>query len=319
MPMDEKLYQDMRKEFRDRYFHKIAPKLKQHDFERIKRKKIVILFFVIFIFLAIICLFAGIKMTMQGEKNSGFLLAEIFVILAFCIPWGIKKDFENKIKKKIMPIVCECFGENFQWESDNEISHTDYKIDCTDYKTSNLVSYFNRESLDDIFIGEYKNIPIEIVECSLSYKSGKSKATVFEGVIVRIKMNKNFLGNTVIRPDTLLHSAPHGLVHTELEDISFEKKYDVFTNDEVEARYLITPSFMSRLNGIQKVFCADKVSCAFYDKYIYVALHTNKDLFSLCDLFKPLDEGRQYFTAFEEILSIIKLIDYFKLDLKIGL
>ena len=39
MPKDEKLYQDMRKEFRNRYFNKIAPKLKQYDFERKKRKK----------------------------------------------------------------------------------------------------------------------------------------------------------------------------------------------------------------------------------------------------------------------------------------
>ena len=66
-------------------------------------------------------------------------------------------------------------------------------------------------------------------------------------------------------------------------------------------------------------FNANSVSCAFYEKYFLVALHTSKDLFSLCSLIKPVNDGRQFFTMFEEILSIVKLIDHFKLAQKIGL
>lgn len=99
----------------------------------------------------------------------------------------------------------------------------------------------------------------------------------------------------------------------------FEKKFDVFTDDEVEARYLITPSFMERLNNMKTAFEAYAISCAFYDKYLLVGLSTRKDLFSIGDLKKPVNDGKQFFTMFEEILSIIKLIDHFKLDQKIGL
>ena len=99
----------------------------------------------------------------------------------------------------------------------------------------------------------------------------------------------------------------------------FKKKFDVFTDDEVEARYLITPSFMERLNNMKTAFSADRVSCAFYDKYLLVGLHTSKDLFSIGSLKEPVNDGKQFFTMFEEILSIIKLIDHFKLNQKIGL
>ena len=133
-------------------------------------------------------------------------------------------------------------------------------------------------------------------------------------------MNKNFTGHTVIKPNSLMHITPSkALRHTELEDIQFEKKFDVFTVDEVEARYLITPSFMERLNEMKVAFTTDKVSCAFYEKYLFVALSTSKDLFSICSLFKKIDDPKQFFTMFEEILSIIKLIDHFKLNQKIGL
>ena len=40
---------------------------------------------------------------------------------------------------------------------------------------------------------------------------------------------------------------------------------------------------------------------------------------SICSLFKKIDDPKQFFTMFEEILSIIKLIDHFKLNQKIGL
>ena len=99
----------------------------------------------------------------------------------------------------------------------------------------------------------------------------------------------------------------------------FEKNFDVFTNDEVDARYLITPTFMERIKNLELAFKADKIKCAFYNKWLIIALSTKKDLFSICSLTKPICDNNQYFQMYEEIESIIKLIDYFKLDQKIGL
>ena len=70
---------------------------------------------------------------------------------------------------------------------------------------------------------------------------------------------------------------------------------------------------------MKTAFKANSVSCAFYGDLLLVALSTNKDLFSICSLVKPVDDEQQYFQMYEEIVSIIKLIDHFKLDQKIGL
>ena len=37
------------------------------------------------------------------------------------------------------------------------------------------------------------------------------------------------------------------LQDVKLEDISFDKRFNVYTKDQVEARYLTTPTFMERL------------------------------------------------------------------------
>lgn len=109
------------------------------------------------------------------------------------------------------------------------------------------------------------------------------------------------------------------LKHTELEDVEFNRKYDVFTNDEVDARYLITPSFMERLKNMKTAFEADGISCAFFGNLLIVAMSTRKELFSICSLVKPIDDRKQFVQMYEEIVSIIKLIDHFKLNQKIGL
>ncbi len=298
----------MRKEFQEAFFKKISPGLSKYESERLRQfgytravKIAALIIILVLVFLT-------------KQIDIGLILFICCIAGAVC--FGLKKKFENEIKQKIMPYVCKCLGD-LKWKY---AQCSFEQLLCK----SGIIDRYNRVSYDDSFTGIYKDINYEICETSFYYKTGTGKnsstRTVFKGVMIKLDMNKSFTGNTVIRPDTLKHASPAAnLKHTTLEDVVFEKKFDVFTDDEVEARYLITPSFMERLNNMKTAFSADRVSCAFYDKYLLVGLHTSKDLFSICSLKEPVNDGKQFFTMFEEILSIIKLIDHFKLNQKIGL
>ena len=305
---EEKTYSQMRKEFQEAFFKKISPGLSKYESERLRHfgytravKIAALIIILVLVFLT-------------KQIDIGLILFICCIAGAVC--FGLKKKFENEIKQKIMPYVCKCLGD-LKWKY---AQCSFEQLLCK----SGIIDRYNRVSYDDSFTGIYKDINYEICETSFYYKTGTGKnsstRTVFKGVMIKLDMNKSFTGNTVIRPDTLKHASPAAnLKHTTLEDVVFEKKFDVFTDDEVEARYLITPSFMERLNNMKTAFSADRVSCAFYDKYLLVGLHTSKDLFSICSLKEPVNDGKQFFTMFEEILSIIKLIDHFKLNQKIGL
>ena len=305
---EEKTYSQMRKEFQEAFFKKISPGLSKYESERLRQfgytravKIAALIIILVLVFLT-------------KQIDIGLILFICCIAGAVC--FGLKKKFENEIKQKIMPYVCKCLGD-LKWKY---AQCSFEQLLCK----SGIIDRYNRVSYDDSFTGIYKDINYEICETSFYYTTGTGKnsstRTVFKGVMIKLDMNKSFTGNTVIRPDTLKHASPAAnLKHTTLEDVVFEKKFDVFTDDEVEARYLITPSFMERLNNMKTAFSADRVSCSFYDKYLLVGLHTSKDLFSICSLKEPVNDGKQFFTMFEEILSIIKLIDHFKLNQKIGL
>lgn len=103
-----------------------------------------------------------------------------------------------------------------------------------------------------------------------------------------------------------------------LEDVKFAKQYKVFSEDEVEARYLITPAFMERFLNLTTSFGTKKVKCAFFDNKVMFAISTRKNLFEFGSLFKSLENPKNI-GFFNELMSILDIIEYFKFDEKIGL
>ena len=104
----------------------------------------------------------------------------------------------------------------------------------------------------------------------------------------------------------------------KLEDPEFEKRYRAFSSDEIEGRYLITPTFMERFRTLHTSFGTSKAKCSFYGNKVMFAISTRKNLFEIGDLFTPLTNPKQINTFLSEISAIFDLIDYFKLDEKTG-
>lgn len=105
----------------------------------------------------------------------------------------------------------------------------------------------------------------------------------------------------------------------KLEDPEFNKKYRAYSSDEVEGRYLITPAFMERFNNVKTAFGAKKIKCSFYDEDLMFAITSSKNLFEIGNLFHSLKSPKTMMIFFEELVSILLLVDCFKLDERTGL
>ena len=111
--------------------------------------------------------------------------------------------------------------------------------------------------------------------------------------------------------------ANKNLERVHMEDVKFEKKFKIFSKNQIEARYLITTSFMERLQNIKTAFGTRNIKCSFFDDKIIFAIYTEKDLFELGSLYRSF--GRDIEDFYNQMISIYKMIDYFKLNEKIGL
>ncbi len=306
--MVEMSYAKMRNNFEEKYFNEVVPALEVFEDERKNSFTLALLSAIPLILIGIVSSFFVYK------YKNGLKLSITLIILGIGAYHVIKKNFENKLKEKVMPTICSCF-ENLIWTKIPPNS-----MDDGIYKRINLIPDYNTIESDDCFKGSYNDTGYSIEEFHAIRGYGKNRSIVFKGAVVTIKMHKSFSGRTVIASNSLFHHSPSkDLHHTELEDIEFEKRFDVYTDDDVEARYLITPSLMERLNNMKLAFNAETISVAFNNAKIYIALHTGKDLFSIGSLKKQVCDYEQFKTMFEEIYSIVRLIDYFKLDQKTGL
>lgn len=295
--------QEFRKNYYNMYQNYLVPIVSKFDTERKWSLVIAIILTIVLCLVGGFVSYVGIKNNEKGTTKFG--------ILIFCIGCSMyymfKKGFEAKIKEKIMGKVCKCFG-NMTW-------YDYYNGNHRFFSESGAIPAYTNVDDDDVFIGTYKDVNILVAESEYEVGNGKDRSTVFKGVVIKLDMNKNFNGHTVVCSDTLMHKSPlPSLKRTELEDVEFEKKYDVFTNDPVDARYVLTPTFMDKIKNIEVAFSCKKIRCAFYQESLVIAMTTKTDLFSIGSLIRPVADTKQFEDLLNQFVSILALIDILKLN-----
>lgn len=97
----------------------------------------------------------------------------------------------------------------------------------------------------------------------------------FKGCILSLAYPGNFAGRTIIKDDLgwANPSVLGGMKRAGMVNRQFEEIFEVYTDDQVQARALITPDFMERLMAFRRHYLGQGVQCIFMGGYIHVALN----------------------------------------------
>ena len=313
-PEDNYSIEQFTQEFTEALHNDSMPLLAQYDSER---KQGLILTCLITGFIV----FSAIALTIFSDFDKRFYLSLLLLIISVISCFFIKNKLENKLKKGVIPLLVKSIP-NFNWVSESPIPEDDI-TDCKIFSKSKEAA----KNFYNAFNGQYRGVDISIVESKFLVE----KQELFSGAIIRLQMNKDFLGTTVIRPkkDVLVKSVKDlkklKYQKYELADPEFNKLYNVYTSDQEEARMLVTPEFIESFYYIYTAFGAKVAYCSFFGKYIYIAPYCRdgfmgkRDLFNICSLFKSVANDAQYVTLYNELTSIMALVDSLKLVKKMGL
>ena len=248
-----------------------------------------------------------------------------------------RNTLEDALKEKVMNVLLSAFGDFKTVTKD--------MVDQRVLETSKIFPYFDQIFCDDIIKGTYKNTEICIAELSLLIDDVMSNNSVnieaieesckrfklskhayiktmvakygFNRVVIYAKIPKIFKGHTIVMPKNVMPYCKYPKV--ELEDVDFSKQFDVYSTDQVEARYLLTTAFMDRYKNVRKAFSGSSISCSFVDNTFLIAISTKEDLFSLGRLDIPLTELSQYNTILNDFISVFELCEELKLYQNTGL
>lgn len=243
----------------------------------------------------------------------------LFLIFVVYIPFGImnekvKSEYKNTFMKSLLPIAVKNILTDVQVDVNNGIPS--YVIQETHsmstgdrYHSSNFVS------------GKYKDIKVMMSDVHIQDEHEDSEGhtsyvTIFLGQWMIFDFNKNFKSNVQIWEKKVFGGISRrwksSLKKVELEDIEFNKKFKVLSENELDAFYIITPKLMERVKAVEAAINGT-IMLVFYNNQLHVAVYNNKTTFNV-NIHKTINFEEFARESLKDLDAIIKFVDILELD-----
>lgn len=311
---------DIKARFDEYYWRVIYPLMVEKEKIRLKYvsslKKLVIIACVLIPLIIGLAYYFVCKFDSSGEGVVNIMyFAVVIAAFVFRGPFAL---YKVHVKNDIMSCFIKFF-DGFKYEQGRGL--TSYDI-----KDSYIFPHFDEFSADDCFSGTYKGVGIRICEERLIQhiqgRRGKSKNTVFLGIALEIDMNKNFYHHTFVRKDKGIFnrlSYVKGFEKVALEDVVFEKEFEAYSQNQIEARYVLTTAFMERMLKLKEIYKGKSIQFSFQDSKVLIAIDTKEDMFEPCKLLKTNLQEEQVYKVFNQFMTIFSVIDVLKLNQRTGM
>lgn len=283
--MDLKSENDFIQYYENEYNYTID---RYYDNYKSKRKEIIVSRIIILIVLVIISILVMDVLNLKSQieqsslpYNSVIICYYTFISLVFAF------STFSALKKSMTTITEYIIGDIYSFIGDtNPAKPADYRPNSKlNADSINAMDLFNLDIL------KYTGKNYSLVQynkknmcfCDLNfyllektskkkyfYKDGKKmfryvtrRKNIFDGLYIGAPLNKNNTNHIYLIPnnlkDTVLQSKIMEYIRFKgvpvmLENLEFSKKYKVFCDDEVQARYILSLSLMEKINKLDELF-----------------------------------------------------------------
>jgi len=251
-------------------------------------------------------------------KWTGAIFGIIFLALTASSLSKKEIQFAQQIKAEILPLMATFVQKSTKYDSKKYVLQTFFEQS----KLFNITNIWKYEG-SNLISGSYESVNFEFSQLFVQEREernsgGKTDVRIndlFKGIFYHANFNKKFKGKTLIKPDISrkifgelfgeMLNASLGFDNThlvQLEDVEFEKEFAVYSTDQIEARYILTPSFMERLLKLRREIGQD-IYISFSENKIFLTLPSSMDLLSPMVLKKINEQD-----CIEPIFNLIKLL-----------
>ena len=245
-----------------------------------------------------------------GLFAGGFIgIAGTGIALWPLTSWG------KRFKADLFSRIFQWFG--YEYSPDAPVTLMEPLRQC------GILPGYDKRHLEDHVWGEIERSRFELADCKLvevhrDSNGRTSETVVFHGLIGYFTFSKPFQGRTVLHTDHgTIFNALGGIgrdgERVVLEDPRFEKVFEVYSTDQVEARYLLTPAFMERLLQLRDGL-GGRMQAAFLNERLYLSVHLGKDHFKDPSVFRRVDDPERIERLVAPILFIASAVRILKLN-----
>jgi hypothetical protein len=222
--------------------------------------------------------------------------------------WKLSQAYRRLYKERVLPKIAAGFGD-LAWR------HAQPPLE--EFRRHRLFPDWDAATAEDEIHGEYRGMPLSIIELKLTHGSGKNERTVFDGLTAAVTLPRGLRGTTVVVPDRGMFGNLAGRLRggpcepVRLEDPTFEKAYEVYASDQISARALLTPAFMERFMGLARSGRFGAPAALVQDNRLIMALASTsaRNLFEPPSYRKPA-AGREALTQLhDDIEAVLRAAD----------
>lgn len=228
----------------------------------------------------------------------------------------MKVTLQRHFKSDILPKILEFLFHDFTYIPNQRIA----KSVLTE---SQLIS-------DEITVVEgedfmrFRHGETSIMFCeTIVYRQSKSDGPIFQGVFLVSTFNKYFQHQTVILPrkkvSFLTKIIKYEIFSTfheiKLENSDFSKAFIVYSTDQIEARYILSTSFMSRILAYQRKVNRD-ISFSFVNDKMFCTIPNYINLFEPA-IFESFFDFSFFAKSYEALMLYNEVVDDLNLNLRI--
>lgn len=306
--------------FGERFRSTIQPQLQSREADRVAAVKKQNLFTVIGVALGIAA-FAACAFLIRAENGDadGWIIGAFVAVFLVggMMAWGgmALSKLSKETKLMLIEPVSSEFGMGYQMTPG-------VPADIYTFRKLGLVPGWDRDKYEDRLTGSRNDMPFDFYEAHLEEKrtttdsKGRTRTTwvtVFRGQCLVVKFHKQFNGVTKVYRDMGMLNWVGKLGQgksekVKLEDPVFEKAFEVYSTDQIEARFILTPDFMERLLGLERAFKGRQVRCAFSGGEMFLCCE-GKDLLEPGSMFRKMDDLGRVREMLVDFAAIFLLID----------
>ncbi len=292
-----------KKEIYYKYFQeKILPQIL--PLERYRRKVILnvilfsLLFFALglgFVYLFVVVMFNNILVPILFPII--LFLTYVFFIKSIIIPIVFGKEFQEKLKTRILPLFLEPVANFTEWPENKNLETI---ID------SLLFYNFDTQKENFTYFGLYNNTNIIISDTKLMMPpKGAVRPTLFKGIIIQLEFDKSIDNHVILMSKNEKKANPYKQYNPHIQELN--RYLYTFAKNPKNIKF-ITKDFWSVIKRLGEVYIAKGFDFSYRNNTVVIALRHKRPL-RFGFLFRSLLKAKNYDDLIDRFIVIYDLID----------
>lgn len=210
----------------------------------------------------------GVMMALVTETLSGGVFFGVMILaVALAVGGFVLATRILRARSRVMEALAPALGLAFD-------AHPTAPLDLTAFRGTYYGALFAKARVEDVLSGERNGASFQFFDVKLSGRTPGAQGAERMGRssgwpdwlsggglhvarVVRVEAPGNWTARTVILNDYGVANRaykPKGMERVGFVDSRFEKTFEVFSTDQTEARALLDPAFMERLQELEHIF-----------------------------------------------------------------